>query len=319
MTNDKQSNSPDASLPSPRQTLSYLHQIFQTRGLEPKSKLGQCFLVDLNLMDLLVRSAELSAEDLALEVGCGTGSLTMKLAEAAGAVVGIEIDKGFFELTHDLTRAWNHVNVLHGDVLKSKHVLNPDWLQLVRDKTKQPGIKRIKLTANLPYVVATPVVTNLLLLDDLPIERMVVMVQLEMAERLVAKPSTKDYNANSIFVQSLCDVEMIRKIGPKAFFPPPKVDSAIIRIWPRPEKRHQVIATLGSVARLHSFLHGLYLHRRKNLRGALYPLYRDHYGKPELDQRIATAGFDVQGRAEALTIEEHLKLCQALPDLSASW
>ncbi|MBL8822821.1 MAG: ribosomal RNA small subunit methyltransferase A [Planctomycetia bacterium] len=306
----------DPSLPSPRQTLSYLHQVFQTRGLEPKSKLGQCFLVDLNLMDLLVRSAELSSQDLALEIGCGTGSLTMKLAEAAGAVVGIEIDKGFFQLAHDLTRAWNNVDVLHGDVLKSKHILNPDWLQVVRDKAKLPGIQQIKLTANLPYVVATPVVINLLLLDDLPIERMVVMVQLEMAERLVAKPSTKDYNANSIFVQSLCDVEMVRKIGPKAFFPPPKVDSSIIRIWPRPEKRQQIIDSLGSVTRLHRFLHGLYLHRRKNLRGALYPLYREQLDKPGLDQRIAGAGFDVQGRAEALTVEEHLRLCQALPDLS---
>lgn len=305
----------DDKQPNPRQTLSYLKQTFDGRGLEPKGKLGQCFLIDLNLMDLLIRAAELTSQDLAVEVGCGSGSLTLKLAEAAGAVVGIEIDKGFFSLADDLTKAWENVTMLHGDALKSKHVLNPDLLQAIRDARAKPGIERIKLTANLPYVVATPVVTNLLLLDDLPIERMVVMVQLEMAERLLAKPSTKDYNANSIFVQSLCDIEMVRKIGPKAFFPPPKVDSAIIRIWPRTERRRAIIDELGSVSRLHRFLHGLYLHRRKNLRGALFPLFRDQLDKPALDQCLTDAGFDVNSRAESLSVSQHIQMCKALPAL----
>ena len=296
--------------------MSYLKQMFDGRGLEPKGKLGQCFLIDLNLMDLLLRAAELSSDDLAIEIGCGSGSLTMKLAETAGAVVGMEIDKGFFALADDLTRAWGNVTLLHGDVLKNKNQLNPAFLDAIRQKRSEYGLHKLKLTANLPYVVATPVVTNLLLVDDLPLERMVVMVQLEMAERLLARPSTKDYNASSIFVQSLCDIEMIRKIGPKAFFPPPRVDSAIIRVWPRPEKRQAIIHSLGSVSRLHRFLHGLYLHRRKNLRGALYPMYRQQFDKPALDQRISVAGFDGQGRAEALSVDDHLRLCGALPDLS---
>jgi 16S rRNA (adenine1518-N6/adenine1519-N6)-dimethyltransferase len=303
---------------TPRQTLSYLKQTFEGRHLEPKSKLGQCFLIDLNLMDLLIRSAELSASDLALEVGCGSGSLTLKLAEMAGAVVGIEIDKGFFELADDLTKAWGNVTLLHGDALKNKNTLEPKFLDAIRTSQQKEGIRQIKLTANLPYVVATPVVSNLLLVDDIPLERMVVMVQWEMAERLMAKPSTKDYNASSIFVQSLCDIELVRKIGPKAFFPPPKVDSAIIRVWPRPEKRAAVVKALGSVGRLHRVLHGLYLHRRKNLRGALYPLFRDQLDKPALDARLSTAGFDGAARAESLTIAEHLKLCAALPDPGSS-
>jgi len=163
--------------------------------------------------------------------------------------------------------------------------------------------------------VATPVISNLLLLDDIPFERMVVMVQLEMAQRLLAKPSTKDYNASSIFVQSLCDIEMVRKINPKAFFPPPKVDSAIIRVWPRPAKREAIVSALGSVGRLHRFLHGLYLHRRKNLRGALYPLFRDQLDKAGLDKCITDAGFDATARGESLTVAQHLKLCQGLPSL----
>jgi 16S rRNA (adenine1518-N6/adenine1519-N6)-dimethyltransferase len=227
----------------------------------------------------------------------------------------MEIDKGFYELTSDLTKTWGNVTVIHGDALKNKNTLNPEFLAALRAGKQRPGITQLKLTANLPYVVATPVVINLLLEDDLPLERMVVMVQFEMAERLLAKPSTKDYNASSIFLQSLCEVEMIRKIGPKAFYPPPKVDSAIIRIWPRPAKRAEVVAALGSVGRLHRFLHGLYLHRRKNLRGALYPLYRDHFDKPTLDSKLTGAGFDVNSRAESLSVADHLRMCAALPDV----
>ncbi|HMO34635.1 MAG TPA: rRNA adenine dimethyltransferase family protein, partial [Gemmatales bacterium] len=194
----------------------------------------------------------------------------------------------------------------------------PEFLEAIRQNQKKPGIHHVKLTANLPYIVATPVITNLLLVEDIPLERIVVMVQWEMAERLMARPSTKEYNASSIFVQSLCDIELIRKIGPRAFFPPPKVDSAIIRIWPRPHKREDVLQTVGSVARLHRFLHGLYLHRRKNLRGALYPQFREHFDKPGLDALLVKAGFDGASRAESLTVAQHLQLCSVLPDLTQS-
>lgn len=305
---------PDAEKRTPRQTLSYLQQLFQVRGLEPRSKLGQCFLIDINLMDLVVRTAELGETDLAVEVGSGTGALTLKLSEHAGAVVGIEVDTGFFKLADDLTRAWSNVRMLHGDVLKNKNTLNPAFVDAVREMRQRPGIERVKLVANLPYLVATPVVSNLLLLDDLPLERMVVMVQWEMAARLAAKPSTKDYNSSSIFVQALCTVEVIRKIGPRAFYPPPRVDSAILRILPRPEKRAVIVEAVGSVGRFHRFLHGLYLHRRKNLRGTLLTMYRPAFDKPRIDQRLAEAGFDGMRRAEELSIEQHLALCRTFPD-----
>jgi 16S rRNA (adenine1518-N6/adenine1519-N6)-dimethyltransferase len=135
-----------------------------------------------------------------------------------------------------------------------------------------------------------------------------------MAARLAAKPSTKDYNASSIFVQSLCEVEVIRKIGPRAFYPPPRVDSAIIRVRPRPAKRAAVVEAVGSVGRFHRFLHGVYLHRRKNLRGTLLTMYRPDFDKPAIDRRLAEAGYDGMRRAEELTIQEHLTLCQAFPD-----
>ncbi|MBV9126162.1 MAG: methyltransferase domain-containing protein, partial [Planctomycetes bacterium] len=111
--------------PIPRQTLSYLRNLFAERNIRPKNKLGQNFLIDLNLLDLLLRTAELTREDLALEVGSGTGSLTARLAEEAGAVVSLEIDSDFFALAGEAVAGRDNVRLLHADILKNKNELNP--------------------------------------------------------------------------------------------------------------------------------------------------------------------------------------------------
>jgi 16S rRNA (adenine1518-N6/adenine1519-N6)-dimethyltransferase len=296
-------NQEPAAAPSPRQTLSYLMSLLEARGLRPNSKLGQNFLIDLNLIDLLVRTAEVSRDDLVLEVGTGTGSLTTRLAERAGAVLGVELDPGYYELVRDFTSAHHHVKLLRGDILKNKNQINPAVLEALRDGLARSGLKRLKLVANLPYVVATPVITNFLL-SDLPFERMVVTIQWEVAERLAAKPSTKDYSALSVLVQALADVTIVRRLPPGVFWPRPKVHSAFVLIRPNSAKR----AAVGDIASLHRFLHRLYMHRRKNLRGALLPHYGERYTKPELDAHLTAHGFDPGTRAEALTVVEHLQL-----------
>jgi 16S rRNA (adenine1518-N6/adenine1519-N6)-dimethyltransferase len=266
--------------------------------------MGQCFLVDLNLLDLIVRTAELAPSDLVLEVGTGTGSLTTRLAEQAGAVVGVELDPGFLELTRELTAALPNVRLVHADILKNKNRLNPDVLQMIDRLHREPSLSKLKLVANLPYVVATPVIANLLM-TDLPFDRMVVTIQWELAERITAHPSSKDYNALSILIQSLADVEIVRRLPPAAFWPRPKVDSAIIRITPSASRR----ARIADLANWQRFLHDLYLHRRKNLRGALIILYKDRYTKDQLDAHLHRHGFDPTIRAEALSVDEHLRLC----------
>jgi 16S rRNA (adenine1518-N6/adenine1519-N6)-dimethyltransferase len=288
----------------PRQTQSYLRQLFEARGLRPSSKMGQSFLVDLNLLDLIVRTAALAPSDLVLEVGTGTGSLTSRLAEQAGAVIGVELDPGFFELTRELTAALPNVHLVHADILKNKNHLNPNVLQIIDRLRHKPSLSKLKLVANLPYVVATPVISNLLM-TDLPFDRMVVTIQWELAERITAHPSSKDYNALSVLVQSLADVEIVRRMPPSAFWPRPKVDSAIIRITPNASRRAR-IPDLGNWQR---FLRDLYLHRRKNLRGALIILYKDRYAKDRLDAHLHRHGFDPTIRAEALSVDEHLRLC----------
>src|SRR5262245_9532032 len=292
--------------PAPRQTLSYLRNLFDERGIRPKNKLGQNFLIDLNLIDLLVRTAELTPEDLAVEVGSGTGSLTAKLVGHAGAVLSVEVDPAFHTLVSEGLGGRETLVLFHGDVLAGKNRLNPDVLQALADLRERSGCTRLKLVANLPYAVATPVISNFLL-TDLPFERMVVTVQWEIAERLTATPSTKEYSSLAVLVQSLSEVEIVRRLPPEVFFPRPEVDSAIVRVRPSAEKR----ARVGDVLKLRGFLRDLYTHRRKNLRGALLGIPKRAWDKAEVDARLAALGIDGNVRAETLDLEQHRRLSEA--------
>jgi len=293
-------------VPSPRQTLSYLRRLFESHGLEAKSKLGQNFLIDLNLLDLIVRTAELDPSDAVLEVGTGTGSLTAKLAELAGAVVTVEIDKTLQPVAKEVVGPRSNVKFIFGDALAKKSELNPTMLEAWGEAGKAAGCSRKKLVANLPYVIATPLISNLLVART-DIERMVVMVQWEIAERLRAVPSTKDYNALSVLVQSVADVEVVRKVLPANFYPRPKVDSAIVLIKPNAEKRAQV----GDVPKFRAFLRDLYVHRRKNLRQALAGWPTGRKDKKDVDAKLAELGIDGTLRSEVLDIAQHLRLCEA--------
>jgi len=291
--------------PSTRQTLSYLRNLFTERGIKPKNKLGQNFLIDLNLLDLILRRAELTRDDLVLEVGSGTGSLTARLVEQAGAVVSVEIDPAFAALTAETVTQRENIVFLHNDILKNKNELNPDVLRALADLGQRCGTRRVKLVSNLPYAVAVPVLTNLLL-SELALERMVVTVQWEIAERLLAAPATKAYGALAVLVQSLADVELIRRLSPKVFWPRPLVDSAIVHIHPNAAKRRHV----RDPVRFRTFLRDLYVHRRKNLRGALASLPNRARSKSEVDARLVELGLDGSLRAEVLDVEQHLRLCE---------
>src|SRR6516164_2287834 len=184
-------------LTSPRQTQSYLRDLFRCNRLHPKNKLGQNFLIDLNLVDLIVRSADLTRADLVLEIGSGTGSLTAKLAEVVGWVLSVEVDPAFYVLASQTVRGFNNVRLLNVDALKNKNQINPEVIANLEELKEKHQPHRVKLVANLPYAVATPVITNLLI-AGVALERMVVTVQWEIAEKLIARPSTKDYGALAV-------------------------------------------------------------------------------------------------------------------------
>jgi 16S rRNA (adenine1518-N6/adenine1519-N6)-dimethyltransferase len=291
---------------TPRQTQSYLRNLFEANRLRPKSKLGQNFLIDLNLLDLIVRSGELSRADLVLEVGAGTGSLTTRLAEQAGAVLSVEIDREFHSLASEAVVGLEHVRLLHADVLQNKNRLNPDWLATLAELQQRYQPQQIKLVANLPYIVATPVISNLLM-SDVSLERMVVTVQWEIAEKLAASPGGKEFGALSVLVQAIADVEIVRRLPPNVFWPRPAVDSGIVRIWPRPAKR----AAIPDLQRLRAFLRDLYSHRRKNLRGAILGIPGGSRDKAAVDAKLAELRFTGGERAETLSVEQHLVLCTA--------
>ncbi len=288
-----------------RQTLSYLRNLLQERGIRPKSKLGQNFLIDLNLLDLLVRSAELTADDLVLEIGTGTGSLTARLAQVARAVLSVEVDSAFAALAAEAVGSRPNVTLLQSDVLRNKNEIHPAVADAIRELLQRTGARTLKLVANLPYAVATPVISNLLL-SDLAVERMVVTVQWEIAERLLAAPGGKDYGALAVLVQSLAHVSLVRRLPATVFWPRPLVESAIVLVRPDSTRR----AHVGDVARFRVFLRDLYAHRRKNLRGALAAMVGSTLSKSEVDARLAGLGLSGTTRAETLDLEQHLRLCQ---------
>src|SRR5260370_22041156 len=148
---------------APRQTLGYLRDLFAARGIHPKKKLGQNFLIQLNVMDVMLRAAEIDKKDVVLEVGTGTGSLTHRLASEAAAGLRVEIDRDVHALAIETVRNHRNVVLMCCDILKSKNVLNQAVLASLEKLMQETGATRFKLVANLPYVVATPVIANLLL------------------------------------------------------------------------------------------------------------------------------------------------------------
>jgi 16S rRNA (adenine1518-N6/adenine1519-N6)-dimethyltransferase len=228
------------------------------------------------------------------------------LADAAGAVVTVDVDPAFYALTRELMLSHPNVLCLNSDILRSKNELNRSVLHAFDEQAKKFGCTRRKLVANLPYVVATPVIGNLLA-GDLAIDSMTVMVQWEIAERMTAKPGTSVYSSLAVLVQSVADVTIVRRLAPSVFWPRPQVDSAIVKIMPNATKRLRV----GNVQKFRVFLRDLYSHRRKNLRGALAGWPSGRREKPEVDHKLAELGIDGSIRAEELSVEQHIRLCEA--------
>jgi len=291
----------------PRQTVSFLKRRFREVGIAPDTRHGQNFLIDLNLIELLVRCAELSPRDLVVEVGTGTGSLTAMLAAAAGHVVTAEISAELHQLASEELIDHENITMLHLDALRNKNNLAPELLAAIRKGLEREGIEQYKLVANLPYNIATPVISNLLVEPPLP-ALMAVTIQKELAERIAARPGTKDFGALSVWVQCQCDVELVRVLPPTVFWPKPKVHSAILKIVPRPERR----AALPDPTAFHEFVRTIFLHRRKFLRGVLLAAFKKQLGKEPIDQVLTELKLAPDARAEQLSIEQLLELSLAM-------
>lgn len=291
-----------------RQTVSYLAGRLKAAGLRPVNRFGQNFLIDLNLVDLIVRSAELGPQDVVLEIGTGTGSLTTRMAKRAAMVVTVEIDANLAQLARQEFATRPNVTLLQTDALKNKNTLHPLVVQTVRETLAQVGPEaRLKLVANLPYNVATPIISNALLFDPVP-ERMVVTIQRELAERIIAVPSTKDYSALSVWVQSVAVAKVIRVLPPSVFWPRPKVHSAILQIDPDEALR----ARISDLDFFHRTVRALYFHRRKFLRSVVTSAMKDRLDKPQVDAVLDDLGMTPTSRAEELSVEQTIELVERL-------
>jgi 16S rRNA (adenine1518-N6/adenine1519-N6)-dimethyltransferase len=250
---------------SRHQTLSFLRRRFEEAGIRPRTRYGQNFLIDLNLQQLLLDTARLGPDDVMLEVGTGTGSLTALAAARAAAVVTVEIDRDLFRLAGEALHGLENVTMLQLDALRNKNRLNPALLDAVREHVAASPGRQLKLVANLPYNVATPVLSNLLATDDPP-RTMTATIQKELADRIVARPSTKDYGALSIWMQSQCRVKIVRVMPPAAFWPRPKVTSAIVHVVLDDALRGRI----PDRRYFHDFIRAMFFHRRKFLRSVPY-------------------------------------------------
>ena len=289
------------------QTRSYLMKRFAEIGIHPRGKLGQNFLIDLNLLRLLHDSAQLEPNDVVLEVGTGMGSLTGLMSQSAARVITVEVDRVMHQLAKEELQDHTNITYIHADILRNKNRLNPDVLDAVRSALAEVPDARFKLAANLPFSIATPLMSNLLLTDIVPYS-MTVTIQKELAERIVAKPSTKDYSALSVWMQAQCRCHFVRNMPSSVFWPRPKVDSAILHILFDQRLRKRI----PDLEFFHEFSRAVFFHRRKFLRSELISMLKDKLGKSAIDDIMSKMGFNDQTRAETLSVEKMIKLCEVI-------
>jgi 16S rRNA (adenine1518-N6/adenine1519-N6)-dimethyltransferase len=292
---------------SERQTISYLQQRLKSVGVSPQARFGQNFLIDLNLLELIAKTADLTRRDVVLEVGTGMGSLTQMLAAQAGHVVTVEIDRHLAPLAREEFAALENVTLLELDALKSKNQLNPVVIETLQQKAAEIKGARVKLVANLPYNVATPILSNMLDVEPWPV-RMVATIQRELAERIAAEPRTRDYSALSIWIQSQARVEIVRNMAASVFWPRPNVESAILDIRPQTVLRDR----LSNRDQFHQFVRGVFLHRRKYLRSALISAVQDKMDKSQVDAVLVQLEHSSDVRAEQLTVEQMIELFECI-------
>jgi len=241
------------------QTKHQIRDLLSSTGAKPNKRLGQHFLIDLNLMRLLVDSADIQKDDVVLEIGCGTGSMTEALAEKAGRVIAVELDWNLSEIAAKHLIKSENVEIINTDILESKNALSQTVTKaLDLAGRKCPG--RLLLVANLPYSAASPVIMNLVTGPTIA-DGMYVTVQKEVADRMTAAPASNDYGILSIFLAATGDVKTIRTLKPAVFWPQPQVDSAMV-CFVRNRAKSDRIENMGLFSEtVHLFMG----HRRKTL------------------------------------------------------
>lgn len=287
------------------QTKSEIRSILASAGIRPLKRFGQHFLIDGNLMRKLLAAARIRDDDVVLEVGPGTASLTEHLVERAGHVVAVEIDNQLQRICRDRLAASDRFTLIHGDVLERKSAISADVRKALVSRQADLG-GRILLVANLPYQVATPLLIDLLM-DELAVSPLCFTVQAEVADRLIASPGGKVYGPVSVFTQALATVDRIARVPPEAFWPVPKVESAMLKVG----RREDTTMSPLILESLREVVHACFSHRRKTMKSNLRTLLdEDSYQRVEADGR-----WNLTDRPERISVTRWIELATLLASI----
>lgn len=275
-------------------------EVLQKYDFVFQKKFGQNFLIDSHVLDKIVSAAGITEDDFVLEIGPGIGTMTQYLAASARKVFAVEIDKALIPILEDTLKEFDNVQVINQDILKV------DIKKLAEEHNDG---KPIKVVANLPYYITTPIIMGLFE-SQVPIDSITVMVQKEVADRMKVGPGTKDYGALSLAVQYYAEPYIVANVPPNCFMPRPKVGSAVIRLT-RHEKPPVEVADEKLMFRL---IRASFNQRRKTLANGLNNSPELSYSKEEIQQTIEKCGFAAGIRGETLTLEDFAKLANAFSE-----
>ncbi|HBA63505.1 MAG TPA: 16S rRNA (adenine(1518)-N(6)/adenine(1519)-N(6))-dimethyltransferase [Lachnospiraceae bacterium] len=288
---------PEPTLGNPQNTIAVL----QKYNFSFQKKFGQNFLIDTHVLDKIIRAAEITKEDMVLEIGPGIGTMTQYLANAAGKVIAVEIDKMLIPILEDTLSGFENVRVINEDVLKV------DIEKLVREEN---GGRPIKVVANLPYYITTPIIMGLFE-NHVPMKSITVMVQKEVADRMQVGPGTKDYGALSLAVQYYARPYIVANVPPNCFMPRPKVGSAVIRL----ERYEEPPVRVEDEKQMFQIIRASFNQRRKTLVNGLSNAAELDFTKECIQSAVEALGRGASVRGEALSLEEFARLSNLLSEM----
>ena len=283
-----------ANLGIPQNTIAVL----QKYNFNFQKKFGQNFLIDTNVLNKIISSAEITREDCVLEIGPGIGTMTQYLAESAGEVVAVEIDKALIPILQDTLSSYDNVTVINEDILKL------DINRIVQEKN---GGHPIKVVANLPYYITTPIIMGLFE-SHVPLKSITIMVQKEVADRMQVGPGTKDYGALSLAVQYYAKPEIVANVPPNCFIPRPNVGSAVIRLT----RHEKPPVNVEDEQKLFAIIRASFNQRRKTLVNGLGNAQNLSFSKEHVAEVLSEMGLSATVRGEALTLEQFALLSNRL-------
>lgn len=281
-------------LGNPKNTI----EVIQKYEFAFQKKFGQNFLIDTHVLDKIIRAAGVTKEDMVLEIGPGIGTMTQCLAEAAGRVVAVEIDSNLIPILKDTLKDYDNITVINEDILK---------VDIKKLAEEYNGGRPIKVVANLPYYITTPIIMGLFE-KNVPMDSLTVMVQKEVAQRMQAGPGTKDYGALSLAVQFYAEPYIVANVPPNCFMPRPKVGSAVICLT----RYKDMPVKVKNEQLMFSIIRASFNQRRKTLQNGINNSSTLHFSKEQVVDALDKMGLSPKIRGEALSLEQFARLSDLL-------